>query len=215
VSPRSVALRDAPARQIGKAISKSPFVELFLFGSGRRHLNSLRCCIAMIREAIDDSSRLAQLQRDVEMEVYTPLGYNPSDLEPLAQEWRVRLEDSDQHVIVALRDGILLGLAVAVPYDQGFDAILDLLYVRQDARRGGLARQLIRAIAVKLIEANKTSLLVGVWQTLDPAISLYQSINGAEDLGATVVGIGGQTLPGRSFGWRDLHNVVASLPAAD
>jgi L-amino acid N-acyltransferase YncA len=126
----------------------------------------------------DDSVRVAEIfNQGVEDRVAT---FETRLAEP---EDAARWIESDL-VVVAERDGGLVGWAKASPYSDNhpyYDGVREAtLYVDRDARRTGVGRQLLAALADAAAEAGAHKLIGKVFTSNEPSIAMVGGLGWRE-----------------------------------
>ena len=123
------------------------------------------------RAAADDFEAIAELWRLFDHEVPPPTHEGPADVEKELGEVAEIIE-SEIAFVAEDDDGTPVGFALARGRAPGFGTLTDL-YVLRDARRSGIATELIRAVLAALRERDITSLDLEVVASNHVARSLY------------------------------------------
>jgi L-amino acid N-acyltransferase YncA len=91
---------------------------------------------------------------------------------------------ADDLVVVAARDGTVVGWAKASPYSDRhpyYDGVREAtLYVERDARRSGIGRQLLDALAAAASDAGAHKLIGKIFTSNGPSIALVAGLGWRE-----------------------------------
>lgn len=125
--------------------------------------------------------------------------------------WRDLLAEPARTTLVAIDDvGQVCGFASAFTLDEphaGFDAFLQMLYVDESIKRGGVGRALLGAIARAMLDAGRRSMALRTLRR-NPARGFYERL-GARLLSALDIDEG--PLDDVAYGFDDL-SLVAQAP---
>jgi GNAT superfamily N-acetyltransferase len=129
-----------------------------------------------IREAIaGDRERLRELYTEFVSEI-PPLPGIPLDIEHELGELDDYLGDQNLALVAADDAGLVVGFALARMWHPGIGKLSDI-YVAPEARRQGAARELIRAVAMRLRDAGDAKVLIlGVQVTNQDARAAYERL---------------------------------------
>jgi L-amino acid N-acyltransferase YncA len=143
------------------------------------HVNGSERASLSIRPAgSDDAARVAQIfNQGVEDRVAT------FETRTAAPEDAARWIESDL-VVVADRDGKLVGWAKASPYSDNheyYDGVREAtLYVERDARRTGVGRQLLAGLADAAAETGAHKLIGKIFTSNEPSIAMVGGLGWRE-----------------------------------
>jgi GNAT superfamily N-acetyltransferase len=132
------------------------------------------------RAGLDDLDRLAPL-----FDAYRRFYQQPGDL-PRARDFlRERLQRDQSVILLAVRDGALIGFTQLYPLFSSVRTariwLLNDLYVARHARRGGVARGLLDAAAQFAREGGAAGLMLETGRDNAPARALYRAAGWSED----------------------------------
>jgi ribosomal protein S18 acetylase RimI-like enzyme len=175
----------------------------------------------LVREALSkDAPGIARVHVDAWRATYR--GIVPDQvLDNLAYErneqfWQGILADPENHTIVQVADhpytGVV-GFASAGAERTGkfpFQAELYTIYMLQKYQGRGLGRQLVAAIAQRLIERDMTSLLV--WVLRDNLFRAFYEALGGQEIGEQEIVIGNASLVEVAYGWKDIGSLAGQEP---
>jgi ribosomal protein S18 acetylase RimI-like enzyme len=122
------------------------------------------------RAGPDDFEAIAELWREFDHEVPPPIHEGPADVEKELAEVAEIL--AGEVAFVAEEDGRAVGFALARRRTPSLATLTDL-YVRQDARRSGVATELVRAVLAAVAEQGAERLDLEVLASNAVARSLY------------------------------------------
>jgi ribosomal-protein-alanine N-acetyltransferase len=114
-----------------------------------------------------DANEISILSRDY-IEYGLRRKYTPERIRHLMQ-------DTSKNVVVARDNKILLGFGIMTYRNN--DANLDLLAVRQDCRRRGIARNIVEWLIAVAMEADVHSVYVQVRKLNTGAVEFYHKLN--------------------------------------
>jgi ribosomal protein S18 acetylase RimI-like enzyme len=123
------------------------------------------------RAAADDFDAIAGLWRLFDHEVPPPTHEGPADVEKELGEVR-EIIDSEIALVAEDDDGTPVGFALARRRAPGFGTLTDL-YVSRDARRSGIATELMREVLTAFREAGVETVDLEVMASNQVARSLY------------------------------------------
>jgi GNAT superfamily N-acetyltransferase len=115
--------------------------------------------------------------------------------------------------VAADASGDIVGFASAGPERSGkttYVAELYAIYILQSYQGQGIGRQLMAAVAKRLVEAGMTSLLLWVLAA-NPSRRFYEALGG-QPVSEKTVTIGGVPLLEVSYGWPDVHRLLGEPP---
>jgi L-amino acid N-acyltransferase YncA len=107
------------------------------------------------------------------------------ETETQTAEDAMRRMESGLGVVVAELDGSVVAWASAAPYEryQYYDGIAEVtVFVRSEARRQGIGRGLLQALAIKAEESGRYKLFGKIFATNEPSIELFKAA-GYEEVG--------------------------------
>lgn len=170
-----------------------------------------------IREAVlADAAAIARVHVDSWRTTYrgiVPDGYLASlSYEQRERVWQGNLSAAraEEFVYVAEKDGgPVVGFASGGPQNSGdaeYAGELYAIYLLASYQGQGIGRQLVRAIARQLLQADLPSMLVWVLVS-NPSRSFYEALGGKE-LYEKPITIGGASLVEVAYGWPDLSILV-------
>lgn len=122
------------------------------------------------RAGPDDFEAIAELWREFDHEVPAPIHEGPADVEKELAEVAEIL--AGEVAFVAEEDGRTVGFALARKRTAALATLTDL-YVRQDARRSGVATELMRKVLTAVAEGGAEHLDLEVLASNSVARSLY------------------------------------------
>jgi ribosomal protein S18 acetylase RimI-like enzyme len=132
------------------------------------------------------------------------------DVNTRTREWKFKLEKAESDTFVAILDGKLCGFidgGLARKQVQDFDAEFYSVNVHPAAKGQGIGRLLIRRL-VETLRANGFT-KVAVWVLADnPSRHFYEHLGGQE-IGQSILSVGGADLPEIGYGWQDLQTMQA------
>jgi phosphinothricin acetyltransferase len=139
---------------------------------------SERASLSIRLAELDDSLRVAEIfNQGVEDRVAT------FETRPATPEDAMRWIESDL-VVIAERDGALVGWAKASPYSDDhdyYDGVREAtLYVERDARRTGVGRQLLAGLADAAAEAGAHKLVGKIFTSNEPSIAMVDRLGWRE-----------------------------------
>jgi L-amino acid N-acyltransferase YncA len=143
------------------------------------HVNgSERASLSIRRAGPGDAARLAEIfNQGVEDRVAT------FETRPAGPEDATRWIESDL-VVIAERDGALVGWAKASPYSDDhdyYDGVREAtLYVERNARRTGVGRQLLAGLADAAAEAGAHKLVGKIFTSNGPSIAMVGGLGWRE-----------------------------------
>lgn len=118
------------------------------------------------------------------------------------------LKDQD-FVLIAEQEGNAIGfIAVLDRAEAGIDAFIDNLHVRPDLKGRGIGKKLMKAVAEKLIETNRSSVYLWVLNGNAAAEKFYLS-RGAHIADTTTAKFGDAEVSQTRFVWSDLASLLA------
>ena len=123
------------------------------------------------RAEADDQAALAELWRELDHEVPPPIHEGPADSEKELAEV-AGIVDQGLAFLAEDDDGSPVGFALGKRRTVGLGTLTDL-YVRKDARRSGIATELMRAVLAAFREAGVEQLDLDVLASNHVARSLY------------------------------------------
>ena len=136
--------------------------------------------LSIRRAGLHDLEQLAPL-----FDAYRQFYQQPGDLPRARGFLRERLERDESAVLVAGRDGALVGFTQLYPMFSSVRTariwILNDLYVAGQARRSGVARGLLDAAAMFARENGAARLMLETGRDNAPARALYQAAGWGED----------------------------------
>jgi GNAT superfamily N-acetyltransferase len=127
--------------------------------------------------------------------------------EKSGERWKKLLEQGgDRADFVAVDDvGNIIGFASASRNREGnaeYSAELHAIYLLEGHQRQGLGRQLVRAVADRLLQMGHQSMVVWVLRD-NPARRFYEALGG-QFLRTKILDIGGRALEEVQYGWTDV-----------
>ena len=168
-----------------------------------------------IREAtLDDAAAIAKVHVESWRTTYQGIlpdeflaGFSYDERELL---WREVITSSRRSVYVAENEreeiiGFVSG-GRARDRETLYDGELDAIYLLAPYQRNGIGRQLVVALATRLIEQDIRSLLVWVL-AVNPARKFYERLGG-QLIDQKPTSIGGESLIEVAYGWRDAHKII-------
>lgn len=155
----------------------------------------------------DDATTISALAIQVYLDTYAEEGIRPDVArealrECAAEAFDARLREPQRRIVLAERDGALLGFAElslaeqAAPAGGVAGAELIRLYIQPAAQRTGLGRRLIRAAEALVAEAGLPALWLTAWDGNHRALAFYAR-EGYADVGATTFSFEGVTVGNR------------------
>ncbi|MEM6625668.1 MAG: GNAT family N-acetyltransferase [Pseudomonadota bacterium] len=141
----------------------------------------------------EDAPKLAALGRDTFVETFGAL-YDPADLKQFLEEthdvsvWDRELEEPGMEVRFASSSGKFVAYCkigeMKLPFEYGDAPVLELrqLYVRESSQGVGVGRILLNWAIDRARERGAEDFYLGVWESNDRAISVYES-RGFEKVG--------------------------------
>lgn len=170
-----------------------------------------------------DAHAIAALHTDSWQRAYRgllPDAYLDNEVEAdHAALWQRRFNDPDQHTVtltlVAEVESELLGFAHSVVDDDAeWGTLLDNLHVRHDARRLGIATQLMAETAARLHARAPGSPGLSLWMLEDnaPARRFYDALGGRV-VGSGISPEGGGSAPALRYSWPELDALASHLHA--
>lgn len=129
--------------------------------------------------------------------------------------WRNIISKSDNPTFVYVAEneaGQIIGFASGGPErteHPDYNGELYAIYLLKKAQGQGVGRQLVKAVAERLLQQDFTSMLV--WVLADnPSRKFYEALGGQAVAEKDII-VGGNTIPEVGYGWLDLSNLVATL----
>jgi GNAT superfamily N-acetyltransferase len=113
-----------------------------------------------------------------------------------------------EFVFLAENEHDLLGfVAVLDKPEAGMDAFVDNLHVRWDLKGQGIGKQLLKAVAERLLQTGRKSVYLWVLKGNEPAEKFYFS-RGAKRADTAVIQFGGKDVEQSRFVWPSLDVLI-------
>ena len=172
----------------------------------------MRC---QIRQATEkDSEKIAVLHANSWKKAYRSLlsdSYLDNDLEGERKKyWSDKMSklSEKEFVLVAENESMAIGFAALLDKpEMGYDALIDNLHVRADMKGQGIGKQLMKAVAERLIQTGRKSVYLFVLKGNDAAEEFYLS-RGAKRADASAVEFGGKNVFHTRFVWPTLDDLL-------
>jgi ribosomal protein S18 acetylase RimI-like enzyme len=168
----------------------------------------------LIREAtLPDAEDIARAHILAWQETYrgiAPQAFLDSlDINQRIESWKVRLDQANHNVFVAVLDGQICGFIGGGPVRQpvqDFDAELYAINLVDAAKRMGIGRRLDHHLAEILRSMGLTKVVVWVLAE-NPSRRFYERLGAQELAEQKTTNFGGADLLEVAYGWRDLQSL--------